>query len=454
MSQPKQQYHPEINKERIFKALNAATASKASPAEYDIPTLDPVDLYPIPTLVTSETLKSQTAPSVSTIYDVLAFHDRQFIELAYDLTLGRYPDESGMQNYLHQLRSGQCDKKDVLARLLLSPEGRGGIGKLKGSLRIISRYLLTKIPIIRFLVDWLITLVRLPRVVRALNAHHQYQLGVGRDLVDHAQLLARNESENMEILKSRINELSRRAPSREETEHLHELLRKSELASYGAFDDFYRQLENRFRGPETELAAKFNHYDAYIDRIYNDERIREPRALDLGCGRCEWLNYVAAKGFAPTGVDSNAAMMEGTVNPQLTLVQDDLLTYLQSVPDNSFSIVSAFHVIEHLPSGYLLNMIKEVYRVLQPGGAMLLETPNPQNLIVGSHTFYIDPTHLQPVPPQLVEFMAEYNQFLSVELIFSSPSTDSLKNDQNDPGLARVDNLLFGPQDYAVWGRK
>ena len=60
--------------------------------------------------------------------------------------------------------------------------------------------------------------------------------------------------------------------------------------------------------------------------------------------------------------------------------------------------MTGFHIVEHLPLPYLVSMLKEAARTLRPGGIAIFETPNPENVLVGSHTFYLDPTHLKPTP--------------------------------------------------------
>jgi O-antigen chain-terminating methyltransferase len=39
-----------------------------------------------------------------------------------------------------------------------------------------------------------------------------------------------------------------------------------------------------------------------------------------------------------------------------------------------------------------------------PGGLLILETPNPENLVVGACTFWYDPTHIRPLPPAMMRF--------------------------------------------------
>ncbi len=46
---------------------------------------------------------------------------------------------------------------------------------------------------------------------------------------------------------------------------------------------------------------------------------------------------------------------------------------------------------------------------------MIFETPNPENLVVGSNYFYLDPTHRHPLPTELMEFLLKNRGFDEVE---------------------------------------
>ncbi|MEO7651593.1 MAG: methyltransferase domain-containing protein, partial [Bryobacteraceae bacterium] len=67
----------------------------------------------------------------------------------------------------------------------------------------------------------------------------------------------------------------------------------------------------------------------------------------------------------------------------------DLLEHLTALPDASQDIVTAFHVVEHLPFPVLIRFLDEVNRVLSPGGMAIFETPNPDNVLVGSRLQHI-----------------------------------------------------------------
>ena len=63
-----------------------------------------------------------------------------------------------------------------------------------------------------------------------------------------------------------------------------------------------------------------------------------------------------------------------------------------------------------------MKLFEESYRVLQKGGVIIFETPNPENLVVGACNFYTDPTHLNPIPPITSEFIARSNNFKNIQI--------------------------------------
>lgn len=79
-----------------------------------------------------------------------------------------------------------------------------------------------------------------------------------------------------------------------------------------------------------------------------------------------------------------------------------------------------------------------------------METPNPENLVVGASSFYMDPTHLRPVPPPLLEFVVEYSGFVRRKVVRLQESAQL--HSAAPIGLL---NVLDGVSpDYAVVGQK
>jgi O-antigen chain-terminating methyltransferase len=73
--------------------------------------------------------------------------------------------------------------------------------------------------------------------------------------------------------------------------------------------------------------------------------------------------------------------------------------------------------VEHIDFEELTSVVIESLRVLKPGGLMVLETPNPENIGVATSNFYLDPTHRRPIPPQLLSFLAGHYGFPRVKVL-------------------------------------
>lgn len=215
-------------------------------------------------------------------------------------------------------------------------------------------------------------------------------------------------------------------------------------------DAYYVAFEAACRGSEEEILGHLRHYLVQVDQA----RQAGHRAIDLGCGRGEWLSLLTEEGFRAVGVDLNIAMVEHCREHGLEARHQDALGALRALPDDSQALVSGFHIAEHLPFEVLYALVDEAQRVLAPGGVLILETPNPENLLVGSHTFYHDPTHRNPLTPTAMQFLLTYLGFGDVEVRRFNPYPADALVPGDDPLTQRVNGHLCGPQDYAVVGRK
>lgn len=224
----------------------------------------------------------------------------------------------------------------------------------------------------------------------------------------------------------------------------------------------YLALEERYRGTEAEIAERLAIYLPYLDA-------RTP-VLDLGCGRGELLSLLHERGLAARGVDGSEQMVEACQARGLTAERGDLFVALAAVPPASLGAVVSFHVIEHLPADSLDRLVRLAWAALRPGGALILETPSPLALVAGSRNFWIDPTHRRPVHPESLKLSFELAGFGSVERLDLRPfppeerlpelRLEDFPADQRE--LAdrvnrlrdKLDDLLYGAQDYALVGIK
>lgn len=167
---------------------------------------------------------------------------------------------------------------------------------------------------------------------------------------------------------------------------------------------FYHEFEAKFRGGRDEITGRLTFYLPFL-RLFLLAGHERPRLVDLGCGRGEWLELVGSIGFDAEGVDLDDGMLNDCRERGLNARREDAIACLRALPDNSQAVVSGFHIAEHLPFDVLQTLIIEASRVLVPGGLLILETPNAENIHVGTLTFHMDPTHNKPLPPGLLSFL-------------------------------------------------
>src|SRR3989338_7742912 len=204
-------------------------------------------------------------------------------------------------------------------------------------------------------------------------------------------------------------------------------------------DSFYRDFEDRYRGPRSLIKSRLNAYAPFIEPlialyrpadapvlgraakrlVVSQHRYIHPpaTAVDMGCGRGEWLELAGELGFDASGADLDEGMLAACHERGLNACKADAIGALQALPDESTTLVSAFHLVEHLPFNEVRTLVREALRVLKPGGLLILETPNPENLLVSSTEFYLDPSHVRPMPSGLLGFAVEHAGFLRNKVV-------------------------------------
>lgn len=226
----------------------------------------------------------------------------------------------------------------------------------------------------------------------------------------------------------------------------------SSVCSEQELDQYYLAFEDHLRGGEQAMREKLSAYQPELDQLKTN--VAKLPILDLGCGRGEWLEFVASLGFPAKGIDLNPVMVKASVDKGLDVAQADLISALKAQPEQSLSAVTAFQVAEHLPFDVLFTCVKESWRVLAEGGMLLLETPNPENLMVASHTFYHDHTHRNPLTPAAMTFLLQYWGFKHVTIKRLNPYPESARVAGDGLLADRFNGHFCGPQDFAVIGYK
>src|SRR5215207_11667968 len=116
--------------------------------------------------------------------------------------------------------------------------------------------------------------------------------------------------------------------------------------------------------------------DKPFDRDCLDRLVREVGNLglicDMGCGPGQIARYLYRQGVDTLGVDLSAKMVEEArrLNPEIHFHQGHML----SLPDedNSWGGIAAFYCIIHVPRPQVVDALREMKRVLKPGGVLLV----------------------------------------------------------------------------------
>jgi SAM-dependent methyltransferase len=213
-------------------------------------------------------------------------------------------------------------------------------------------------------------------------------------------------------------------------------------------DGFYRAFEERYYAPRAVIKVLRSQYLSFVTPLATI--YPQTSTFDVGCGRGEWLELMTEMDLKPYGVDLDDGMLSACVELNLPAEKGDAIEFLAKLSDESQIIVSAFHVVEHISFEQLRILVSEALRVLKPGGLLIMETPNPENIVVATRNFYLDPTHLRPVPAQLLSFVPEYYGFTRVKTVRLQESKELLQSVS-----LTLQNVLGGVSpDYAVIAQK
>jgi SAM-dependent methyltransferase len=212
--------------------------------------------------------------------------------------------------------------------------------------------------------------------------------------------------------------------------------------------NFYSKFEDKFRGSRLLIKLRQEKYLPYIHLLKKVFPI--VHALDLGCGRGEWLEILREADIVAKGIDLNDDMLNICKSMGYEVLKLDAVSALRYFPDNSIQLLTGFHIAEHLPFLTLIELVRESHRVLSPGGVLILETPNSENLHVSTDTFYLDPFHTNPIPSELLSFLLGYSGFNLTDVIRLNADIDF-----NSSTRTSINDVLKGvSRDYAAIGQK
>ena len=266
------------------------------------------------------------------------------------------------------------------------------------------------------------------------------------DLYEAADLaMARDESSRRALaeLEERLRRVERRGSARVAAPAAATVAAQPAAA---AVPDYFA-FEARMRG---STAAVRDRQRPYVE----DFRDAAP-VLDVGCGRGEFLSLLREAGVEARGIDADADMVAYAGGEGVGVEQADAVTYLEALDDGSLGGIFAAQVVEHLPPAMLVRLLELAAAKLRPGGLLVAETINPLSPLA-LRSYFADLTHAQPLVSETLVLLAEQAGFRDVDVRYVNEPEDRLAV-PDDPLIAgnvrRLNELLFGPLDYAILAR-
>jgi O-antigen chain-terminating methyltransferase len=191
--------------------------------------------------------------------------------------------------------------------------------------------------------------------------------------------------------------------------------------------------------------------------------------LEIGCGRGYFLQMLKENGIGGYGIELNEDFVRYCQRLGLEVQKIDALTHLNSIEDKSIDGIFMGQVIEHLPPEVSHDVLKLCYQKLQYGAHIVIVTPNILNMTVSTNLFYMDPTHVTHVHPEVIKFLLRSCGYRDIQEQFYQPeyklkkivfgdtsNTEEQKKflEIMNHNIDMLNNLLFGNRDYAVIAKK
>ena len=209
------------------------------------------------------------------------------------------------------------------------------------------------------------------------------------------------------------------------------------------------------RGDEAQITARQRRYvECFAGR-------RD--VLDVGCGRGEFLDLLRAAGIPARGVDADADMVLRCREKGLEVECGDALAHLAALPDASLGGLFCAQVVEHWRPPALVAFIHQAARILTPGAPLVVETLNPESLLVIYRWFWADLTHERLVHPETLQYLVRAAGFQAVECRFTAPpagplripllqvaGADAAALEQFNGATQYLNDLLYASYDYAI----
>ena len=219
----------------------------------------------------------------------------------------------------------------------------------------------------------------------------------------------------------------------------------------------YYSFGQKHRGCTEEIKDKQKKYVEY----FRGKRM----ILDAGCGRGEFLELLARNGISAVGVDTSDDMVNACREKGFSAIKCGLIDYLVSLENESLDGIFAAQVTEYLSPADLIDFIKLSYARLRPSGILVMETISPQCFRALSNEPAMDMSQVKLIHPLTYRFLLESAGFKEIKINYSGSMGDMAipflringatgNLNEFNSAIERLNRIVYGPQDYTIFGVK
>jgi len=160
----------------------------------------------------------------------------------------------------------------------------------------------------------------------------------------------------------------------------------------------------------------------HIQEVYLPYFTGCQRIADLGCGDGDFVALLVEHGHEALGVDRDPQMVAHVRSANLPVVEADVFDWLATEAETveraqapAWDGVFSAHLVEHLPYQQVLTLCADAWRILRPGGVIVLATPNVAALQAHLDGYYKHFGHVTFYHPELLRFLLSHSGFEVLE---------------------------------------
>lgn len=193
--------------------------------------------------------------------------------------------------------------------------------------------------------------------------------------------------------------------------------------------ELYERYVSTFKGrAERSVEQDLTGFFAWCDYKYLpllDDIPRDGAVLELGCGPGNMMTYLKDKGFERVeGIDISAEQVEIASRAGLQATAADVFEHLDG--SRRWRALLALDFVEHFSKDELMRLVPAMRRSLEPGGVLILQTPNGSGLFP-HQIVYGDLTHMTIFTPESLRQLLRLHGLGDFRFSETGPAPKDLK---------------------------